>query len=1146
MLPSLMKTRRFAPLFWCQFFSAFNDNFLKNTLIILITFRLVAANSEALVQLAGAVFIFPYFILSAFGGQIADRYDKAVVAKRLKFAEIFVAGISVLGFWLYQYSDIYAVVTLFVALFGFGVIGSLFGPIKYGILPDHLAESELPSGNALVEGATFLAILIGTIAGTVAAKGNPFSFGGLMMVFAVLCWLFARLIPRTGEGAPHLVIDGNIAKSTLALLRDLKSEPRLWWGGLVSSWFWLIGAVSVALLPSLVKDVIGGDPDAVNAYLAIFSVAVAIGSGLAAWLCHGRIVLVPTLIGAILLGVFALDLGWTTHGLSAGLPPGPEAEKLLQGIGSVFSHKLGIHVAVDLAGLAIAGGLFIVPTFAAVQAWAGADRRARVIAAVNVLNAAFMVVSAVVVALLEKFAGMGPSSVFLLLGVLTLVVAGVIAKTLPTNLLRDFLTVAFRTLFRLEVTGLENVAKGGPNAIIALNHVSFLDASLALSFLETEPVFAIDSGIAQRWWAKPFLRFTRALPLDPTKPMATRTLIHAVQSGESLIIFPEGRITVTGSLMKVYDGAGLIAEKSGAMVVPIRIQGLEATFFSRLKRNQVRRRLFPKVKATILPPVRLEVDPELRGKRRRIAAGAALYQVMSDLVFQTTSNDRTVVEAVIEAAKEHGRGRVAVEDPVTGALSYRKMLAGVAVLGRKLMPLAEVGDAVGVMLPNANGAAVTLLALMSAGRVPAMINFTSGAANIRAACRAARIGTILTSRNFVEKGRLIPLVEQISGDVRIVYLEDIRPTITFADRLRGFLRSGRPLVARDADDPAAILFTSGSEGTPKGVALSHRNVLANAAQAEARIDFGRTDKVFSVLPVFHSFGLTVGLILPLVSGVPIYLYPSPLHYRIVPELIYGTNATIMFGTDTFLAGYARSAHAYDFRSLRYILAGAEPVKVSTRRVYMEKFGLRILEGYGVTETSPALALNTPMFNKFGTVGRLLPGMDMRLEPVPGVEDGGRLYVRGPNVMLGYLRAENPGVLERPDAGWHDTGDIVSVDHEGFITIRGRAKRFAKIGGEMISLAAVEMLAAELWPDALSGVATVPDPRKGERLILVTTKTDPVRSDLLMFARSRGASEMMVPAEVLIVEKLPLLGSGKIDYAALQEFVKERAKLEGVA
>jgi acyl-[acyl-carrier-protein]-phospholipid O-acyltransferase / long-chain-fatty-acid--[acyl-carrier-protein] ligase len=460
--------------------------------------------------------------------------------------------------------------------------------------------------------------------------------------------------------------------------------------------------------------------------------------------------------------------------------------------------------------------------------------------------------------------------------------------------------------------------------------------------------------------------------------------------------------------------------------------------------------------------------------------------------------------------------------------------------------LGKAGDALGVMLPNANGAAVTVLAVMSAGRMPAMINFTAGLMNIRGGCRAANIRHILTSRSFVEKAHLEKIIEGLRPDLDIVFLEDLRKEITLGDKLRGLLAARRPLVPRAADDPAAILFTSGSEGTPKGVVLSHRNILANAAQAEARIDFGRNDKVFNVLPMFHSFGLTVGFVLPLVSGVRIYLYPSPLHYRIVPEMVYGVNATIMFGTDTFLAGYARSAHAYDFRSLRYLLAGAEPVKETTRRTYMEKFGLRILEGYGVTETAPVLALNTPMFNRFGTVGRLLPGIEARLEPVPGVAEGGRLHVRGPNVMVGYLRAESPGEIERPPGGWHDTGDIVTIDADGFIAIKGRAKRFAKIGGEMISLAAVEAMTAELWPDAVSGAATVPDLRKGERLVLVTTQADAKRANLAAFARAHGASDMMVPAEIVIADKLPVLGTGKIDNIALTEFVRQRVKLEGVA
>ena len=701
--------------------------------------------------------------------------------------------------------------------------------------------------------------------------------------------------------------------------------------------------------------------------------------------------------------------------------------------------------------------------------------------------------------------------------------------------------VMLRALYRLEVHGLENVAKAGPHPIIALNHVSFLDAAIALSFLEQEPVFAIDHGIAQQWWVKPFLKLTRAMPLDPTKPMATRALINAVRGGDTLIIFPEGRITVTGSLMKVYDGAGLIADKSGAMVVPVRLKGAEATPFSRLDRTQVRRRWFPKITVTVLEPVALTVDPEIKGKRRRMAAGAALYQIMSDLVFRTTPTDRTVIEAIIASAKAYGAGRTAVEDPLAGSLSYRKLLLGVAVLGRKLMPVVGLGEAVGVLLPNANGAAAATLALMSAGRVPAMINFSAGVANVRAACRAANITTIVTSRTFIEKARLGALLDGLAHDVDFLFLEDVRASISFVDKLRGLREARRPLVDRQPDDPAAILFTSGSEGTPKGVVLSHRNMLANAAQAEARIDFGRRDKVFNVLPLFHSFGLTVGLVLPLVSGVSVYLYPSPLHYRIVPEMIYGTNATILFGTDTFLAGYARSAHPYDFRSLRYVLAGAEPVKETTRRTYMEKFGLRILEGYGVTETAPALALNTPMFNKFGTVGRLLPGMEARLEPVAGIDVGGRLHVSGPNVMLGYLRTEKPGVLERPPEGWHDTGDIVSIDSDGFIAIKGRAKRFAKIGGEMVSLAAIETLAGELWPDALSGCATVPDPRKGERIVLVTTQRDATRAGFLAFAKSRGAPELMTPADVLTVENMPLLGSGKIDNVSLAQLVRDRAK-----
>ncbi len=1120
----LMLSRRFAPLFWTQFLSAFNDNFLKNTLVFLILFTLAADQAASLVTLAGAVFMAPFLLLSALGGEIADRFDKALVARRLKFAEIAAAGVSVAGIALHS------IPVLMTALLMFGVISALFGPIKYGILPDHLERKELPKANAWIESATFAAILGGTIAGgVVSADGIGVKvFGPIMMALAVGCWFVSRYIPSTGSAAPDLAIDKNIFRSTWRQVSELRTDTRIWRAGLMTSWFWLVGAIVLSILPTLIKDSLGGNEIAVTAYLAVFAVSIAIGSAISAWMSQGRMVLLPAPVGTALIALFGLHLAWTVWSMQ----PSPKAETLA----AFFAGPNTLRVALDLAGMAIASAFLVVPTFAAVQAWSPETRRARVVAAVSIVSAGFMTVGGILVAAIQA-AGVSIASVLFGLAAFNAVAAWLMLKYLPTNAFRDFVSILFRAFHRLEVEGLDNLKAAGKAPILALNHVSFLDGPLALTLTDEEPVFAIDYAIAQSWWIKPFLKLTRALPLNPAKPMSTRTLIKIVQNGDPLVIFPEGRITVTGGLMKVYDGAAMVADKTGSMVVPIRIEGLEKSPFSRLTSQHVRRRLFPKVKVTILPPVKLKVADELKGRKRRAAAGAALYQVMSNLVFQTQDIDHTVLERIIQTANERGMKQLAVEDPVTGKLSYGKLLTGAAVLGEKFETLYAGQDTLGIMLPNANGSCATLLGVMSSGKVPAMINFTAGAANILSACKAAGVTTILTSRAFVEQAKLAAMVEEIGRSVNIVWLDDLRATIGLKDKLLGLLRKSTPRVARKATDPAVILFTSGSEGTPKGVVLTHRNILANAAQAASRIDFHSGDKVFNVLPIFHSFGLTAGTVLPLVSGVPVYFYPSPLHYRIVPELVYASNATIIFGTDTFLSGYARTAHPYDFRSVRYCFSGAEPVKASTRETYMEKFGLRILEGYGVTETAPVISINTPMYNKSGTVGKIMPGMEYRLEPVVGVEGGGRLFVRGPNVMAGYLKADKPGVLEPLPDGWHDTGDIVSIDDAGFISIRGRAKRFAKIGGEMISLAAVEALAGELWKGSLSAVATVPDQRKGEKLVLITEAPAATRADLVAFAKANGAMDLMVPAEVRVVPHVPVLGSGKIDFVGVTRLVR---------
>jgi acyl-[acyl-carrier-protein]-phospholipid O-acyltransferase / long-chain-fatty-acid--[acyl-carrier-protein] ligase len=1127
MIKDLMSSRRFAPLFWAQFCAALNDNVLKNALVIMLLYGATTGHGDALVTVAGAVFIFPFFILSGLGGELADKFVKSVVARRIKFAEIFAAGFAALGFFTHS------IPLLFVALGLFGICAALFGPVKYAMLPDQLSVGELATGNALVEGATFLAILIGTIAGGLLVSSSTHMgwVTSAIMLLALASWGFASRIPHTTPSAADLVVTGNPWTSTIRLLKSLYAEPRLWDGMVIVSWFWLAGAVVLSLLPALIKGIVGGTEAVVTLCLAIFAIGIAVGSLFAAQLSHVRpnLALVP--IGAIIMGISGLDIAWAIGHVTTGSDITP----------AVFATSFsGLRMIADFAIFAFGGGLFVVPSFAAVQAWSAPSERARVIAAGNILQAAFMVVGSLFVALLQA-AGLPIAWIFVGLALASFGSVFFVLGKWGKEGVRDFGALLFRAMFRVEVRGIENLPAPGTRMLIAPNHVSLIDGPLVHATLPIEASFAVDTGIAKAWWAKPFLQQIRHYTMDPSKPLAARDLIKLVAAGEPVVIFPEGRITVSGSLMKVYDGTAMIADKADAVVVPVRIEGAQRSYLSYLKNGEIKRSLFPKVTISILPPVKLPVDPLLRGKARRNAAGAALQDVMIDAMVKNSMLEQTLFQGLAHAYRDRDTGKPIIQDALGTSLTYRKLILGAQVLSRKLEQGTSVGENIGVLLPNSAGVAVVFMALQTIGRVPAMLNFSAGPSNVQAAMKAAQVKTVLTSKSFIEKGKLDKLIAAIASDAKIVYLEDVRASIGLADKVAGLLAGVEPRVARDANDPAVVLFTSGSEGTPKGVVLSHRNILANAAQALARVDANGNDKVFNVLPVFHSFGLTGGMMMPLLAGIPIFMYPTPLHYRIVPELIYQTGATILFGTDTFLTGYARSAHAYDFRTLRLVLAGAEAVKDRTRQIYMERYGIRILEGYGVTETAPVLAMNTPMANRPGTVGRLSPLMEARLDPVPGIEEGGRLSVRGPNVMLGYLRTENPGVLEPLPEGWHDTGDIVAIDAAGFITIKGRAKRFAKIAGEMVSLSAVETMASALWPQAISVAVSIPDQRKGERIVLLTTQKDADRAAMQRQAKATGAAELAVPADIRVVDKVPLLGSGKTDYVAATALAKEMAQ-----
>jgi acyl-[acyl-carrier-protein]-phospholipid O-acyltransferase/long-chain-fatty-acid--[acyl-carrier-protein] ligase len=467
------------------------------------------------------------------------------------------------------------------------------------------------------------------------------------------------------------------------------------------------------------------------------------------------------------------------------------------------------------------------------------------------------------------------------------------------------------------------------------------------------------------------------------------------------------------------------------------------------------------------------------------------------------------------------------------------------MLGRVVGRMTRPGERVGLLLPNLAPTAGLFLGLTALGRIPAMLNYTAGVDGMQAACTAAQIRTLVTSRAFVEQAKLAGKVAALQGIERVVYLEDLRGQITLADKLWlvcwGLRFPRRVEVQASTEDAAVVLFTSGSEGQPKGVVLSHRAILANIAQVRAVLDISTEDRILNVLPIFHSFGLTAGTLLPLLAGASLLLYPSPLHYRAIPELAYDRGCTALFGTSTFLGHYARFAHPYDFYRLRYVVAGAEKVTPAVREQWFEKFGIRILEGYGATETAPVIAVNTPMAYRTGSVGQFLPGLQYRLQAVPGIDHGGLLHVRGPNVMSGYLKADNPGVLQTPasdlGAGWYETGDIVDVDEDGFVHIVGRVKRFAKVAGEMVSLEAVEKLAQTAAPDALHAASSQPDPGKGEALVLFTTSAALDRAALQEAAHRLGLPELAVPRKIVRISELPLLGTGKTDYVTLQRMAQ---------
>lgn len=701
-----------------------------------------------------------------------------------------------------------------------------------------------------------------------------------------------------------------------------------------------------------------------------------------------------------------------------------------------------------------------------------------------------------------------------------------------------FLHLLLRVLFRFRSYNTEVLNSPGPVLLIP-NHTSWLDWLFLVVCLKENWKFVTSSTTANKSWLHQRIMINRhTFPVDTASPYAVKRMAEYLAGGGKLVLFAEGRLSRTGRLMKVFDGTGFLIHKTKAKVITAYLRGAEALPFSP---NPDAKRFFPKISlhfsAALAAPIL--VDQSTAQARAKLTAWLRDQQVRQQFAVEMDFGAKNLHAAIEETARQRPGFRI-LEDVTLQPLTYRKLMVGADVIAGVLRDRVADEERVGLLLPNVSAMPVTMLALWSLGKVPAVMNFSTGLAGMLACAKLAGLKHVVTSRLFLGRARL-NADDFTQAGLQLIYLEDVRASISTTQKIFALLRyrlhlpkSGCGLAA--GHTTAVIIFTSGSEGVPKGVELTHGNILANIRQILAVTDFTDRDRLFNCLPLFHSFGLSVGTLLPMVRGLYVFLYPSPLHYRLVPALIYDRDCTIFASTNTFLNGYARKAHPYDFSSLRYLFAAAEKLQEATSLAWSQKYGVRILEGYGATECAPCVSLNTPLEPRYGSVGRLLPGLEYKLEPVEGVAEGGRLFVRGPNVMKGYLNADANATFQALD-GWYDTGDVVSVDADGYLHVLGRLKRFAKVSGEMVSLTAVEDALAGAFPHyglrCQVAVITRPDEDKGEALVAVTNEPKLTLDEIRAAIKARGLTNLNVPREIIVVPEIPKLGTGKLNHRELQ-------------
>ncbi|MDL2263790.1 AMP-binding protein, partial [Synergistaceae bacterium OttesenSCG-928-I11] len=670
-------------------------------------------------------------------------------------------------------------------------------------------------------------------------------------------------------------------------------------------------------------------------------------------------------------------------------------------------------------------------------------------------------------------------------------------------------------------------ARAAGKVVIAPHHASYLDPILFGVYAPGNPLVVVSPFLVRQKWFNRFKDCFRYTALDLNDPFALKQLMQLIEENDNLVVFPEPEPTTSGLLQKISDTVVTALEKTGVTVVPARACNTQFTKYSRMGGRLAARRR-PRIALFSWEPQKLGASGPTRTARGK--AHLQLEQMLMDTMMQSVWDKKPIFDTLLDMRRLWGGKHVMGIEPDGARVDWNDFIIRVTLMSHVFQTITEPGERLGIMLPNTVMTLAAIIGAQHADRVPAMINYSMGSRALLAAGAVARVKKIVTSRRFVDEGKFQPLVDALTdGGLQIVYLEDLIGIVPKNQLLRIALSATfakpTPDAAERAKRTALVLFTSGSEGTPKAVALSHLNIQANTAQVRTTLDFYKTDVMMAVLPMFHSFGLCTGTFMPLSTGMAIAFYPTPLHYKKIPQYTYEAKGTVLLGTNAFLAGYAKSGDPFDFFEMRYVICGGDKLKESTARLWYDKYGVRVLEGYGVTECTPVVGVNRLGRAKAGSIGRPLPCIDVSLTPVEGVEGAGKLVVKGPNLMLGYIQPDD-SLLPPPENGY-DTGDIVSIDEDGFITIQGRAKRFAKIGGEMVSLAHIEEVVQEVWPDEAHAVVSVPDENRGEIIVMLTERPTPDRDELRTALTKKGLPELAIPKKLIPVEAIPKIGVGKI-------------------